>query len=377
MGRRTEEQKAARRRHENERYRDDAEYRERKISFAKNRMKKVSKDPVLADRERRSRQARYRKSYSDPAKRIRISQAASEYQKGVRADPIRGPVFRKKKNARERPLKGRRRVGLYRWEAMWFLAEVQGGKCALCGTSSPRGKWVTDHCHVTGRPRGVLCSNCNTGLGFFRDSAEICGAAEKYLNNPPIFDHAPWDDRLGAVIDKSKNTDPGPVEPEISPQLDLFKPLQPVTASGYAELMFTKDQIELVDETLDELTVELIAVACHQQNRTYCQLLGDDSQPLWLDAPDWQTESAIAGVKHGLVDPNPARSHESWLEQKKADGWVYGEVKDPVAKTHHCMVPYGDLPDAQKRKDTYFIEMVQQLGLVSGLIRINNAGEDK
>lgn len=136
--------------------------------------------------------------------------------------------------------------------------------------------------------------------------------------------------------------------------------------------MYTKDQIELVDETMDELTIELIAVACHQQNRIYCELMGDTSQPTWEDAPDWQKDSAIAGVKNALVDPNPARSHESWMEQKKADGWVYGAVKDPEKKTHHCMIPYGDLPDMQKRKDHLFIEMVQQMGLADGCIAVKD-----
>jgi hypothetical protein len=141
--------------------------------------------------------------------------------------------------------------------------------------------------------------------------------------------------------------------------------------------MATKDQIEVTEilEVPRETVIETIAAACHQQNRTYCELMGDHTQPLWLDAPDWQKDSAIEGVKHALVDPNPAASHESWLDHKRADGWTYGEKKDPEAKTHPCMVPYGELPEAQKRKDSFFVEMVQQLGLTAGLIRINSNGE--
>ena len=134
--------------------------------------------------------------------------------------------------------------------------------------------------------------------------------------------------------------------------------------------MYTKEQIELASDTLDELVVEMIAVACHQQNRTYCQGIGDDSQPLWDAAPEWQKDSATAGVKQAIVNANPAMSHESWLEHKKADGWVYGETKDPEAKTHPCMVAYGDLPAEQKKKDLLYIEMVQQLALSSGLISL-------
>lgn len=134
--------------------------------------------------------------------------------------------------------------------------------------------------------------------------------------------------------------------------------------------MYTKDQVELVDDTLDELTVELIAAACHQQNRMYCELLGDSSQLPWGEAHDWQQESAVNGVKAGLINPNPEASHESWLAEKKATGWTYGEVKDIEKKEHPCFLPYSDLPEEQKRKDHFFIEMVQQLGLAAGLIKV-------
>ena len=134
--------------------------------------------------------------------------------------------------------------------------------------------------------------------------------------------------------------------------------------------MYTKEQIELASETLDELVVEVIAVACHQQNRTSCQMIGDDSQPNWDQAAEWQRDSAVAGVKQALINANPAMSHESWLEHKRATGWVYGKEKDPEKKTHHCMVPYSDLPEEQKKKDGLYIDMVQQLGLSSGLISL-------
>ena len=74
--------------------------------------------------------------------------------------------------------------------------------------------------------------------------------------------------------------------------------------------------------------------------------MGDDSQLHWEDAPDWQKDSARAGVRAKLANPEttPEQMHHSWLAQKKADGWVYGKKKDPEAKTHPCMVPYDQLP---------------------------------
>lgn len=95
---------------------------------------------------------------------------------------------------------------------------------------------------------------------------------------------------------------------------------------------------------------------CHAINAAYCQSMGDDSQPTWDDAPDWQRSSAIAGVEMHLANPDatPEQSHESWYKVKEAEGWKYGEVKDMEKKEHPCFLPYEELPDEQKAKDYLF-----------------------
>ncbi|MFD9949827.1 endonuclease VII domain-containing protein [Nonomuraea sp. NPDC059023] len=63
---------------------------------------------------------------------------------------------------------------------------AQSGKCAICGTTEWPGKHNrphVDHCHKTGNVRGILCTNCNQGLGRFRDRVEILEAAIAYLTN--------------------------------------------------------------------------------------------------------------------------------------------------------------------------------------------------
>lgn len=99
-----------------------------------------------------------------------------------------------------------------------------------------------------------------------------------------------------------------------------------------------------------------IAMMCHAINAAYCQSMGDDSQPTWDDAPDWQRNSAIAGVEMHLANPDatPEQSHESWYKQKEAEGWKYGEVKDMEKKEHPCFLSYEELPDEQKAKDYLF-----------------------
>ena len=46
----------------------------------------------------------------------------------------------------------------------------QGGKCAICGSLDPRAKrehFAVDHCHTTGKVRGLLCIPCNTAIGQY------------------------------------------------------------------------------------------------------------------------------------------------------------------------------------------------------------------
>lgn len=65
------------------------------------------------------------------------------------------------------------------------LLDEQGGVCAICrldSSSSLRGKLMAvDHCHDTGKVRGLLCSPCNTGIGHLKDDPDRLMAAAAYL----------------------------------------------------------------------------------------------------------------------------------------------------------------------------------------------------
>jgi hypothetical protein len=95
--------------------------------------------------------------------------------------------------------------------------------------------------------------------------------------------------------------------------------------------------------------------------------MGDDSQPSWEEAPEWQKESAIKGVAlhiegHITGEPvSPEASHQAWMEEKVNDGWVYGPEKNTELKTHPCMVPYNDLPAEQRAKDHLFAAVIREL----------------
>ena len=109
------------------------------------------------------------------------------------------------------------------------------------------------------------------------------------------------------------------------------------------------------------LSNEQIARIAHEANRVYCLSLEDASQKPWDSAPDWQKNSAIAGVEFLIANPEagPEASHNSWLAVKKREGWQYGLVKNEKLRQHPCFVPYEELPVAQQLKDKLFGTIVK------------------
>ena len=59
------------------------------------------------------------------------------------------------------------------------LKRNQSNKCAICGQR--KKKLVIDHCHITGKVRGLLCVKCNTYLGYIQEDISALKAAVKYL----------------------------------------------------------------------------------------------------------------------------------------------------------------------------------------------------
>lgn len=80
-------------------------------------------------------------------------------------------------------------ITLEQYDEMW---KNQDGKCAICSVSmvnitidgDSKNKSNTacvDHCHGSGRVRGILCSTCNKGLGLFYDRIDLLENAINYL----------------------------------------------------------------------------------------------------------------------------------------------------------------------------------------------------
>lgn len=65
----------------------------------------------------------------------------------------------------------------------WFdkTLEEQGGACAICRVVPEKYRLHIDHCHSSGRVRGLLCNSCNTGIGHFHDDPERLARAIGYV----------------------------------------------------------------------------------------------------------------------------------------------------------------------------------------------------
>lgn len=91
---------------------------------------------------------------------------------------------RKKVSESQRRSKFKIKYGITLGDYDRMLTE-QGGHCAICPATEPgragRKYLYVDHCHSTGRVRGLLCGNCNNGLGWFKDDPIRLQNAIAYL----------------------------------------------------------------------------------------------------------------------------------------------------------------------------------------------------
>lgn len=105
------------------------------------------------------------------AKRARLKEHNNSYQREYRQ--------RNNKAVRKHRLKTWYGISLEEFDS---LLKAQNHRCAICGASLDGGKEThLDHSHKTQSIRGILCNNCNTGIGMFKDDPLLLHAAADYL----------------------------------------------------------------------------------------------------------------------------------------------------------------------------------------------------
>lgn len=155
-------------------------------------------DPAYRERENEQKKATYREKYAtDPAFRAaenarqRERRQAPEVRAKEREAEARrraDPEYVRRRRAynrayrqtpairiREAGRSGGYVLSLEEYEA---LLTAQAGACAICAGPGPLH---VDHCHRTGRVRGLLCPPCNKGIGHLRDDPNTLDKAAAYL----------------------------------------------------------------------------------------------------------------------------------------------------------------------------------------------------
>ena len=87
-----------------------------------------------------------------------------------------------KKHRRKQRLKQNYGISLEQYQEMLIQ---HNNKCAVCNEEHKRRPLNVDHCHTTGKVRGLLCDKCNMALGLLKDSKDLINNLGKYLNAYP------------------------------------------------------------------------------------------------------------------------------------------------------------------------------------------------
>lgn len=112
---------------------------------------------------------------------------------------------------------------------------------------------------------------------------------------------------------------------------------------------------------------EVCARAAHEAVLLYAVALAEPCAPPWEHLTDAQRVGMVAGVKHALAGGSPEDQHNLWMVTRFAEGWTHGPIKDFAAKTSPCLVPYGELPEAQRRKHALFQGVVRSVAAALGI----------
>jgi hypothetical protein len=122
--------------------------------------------------------AKHRERYKDPE--VRAKKRA--YDKKRIAEKKAAGLGNFSLAKREMHYRQRYGINIEQYDKM---LQEQEGCCKICKIphTSLRKRMAVDHCHSTGKVRGLLCDSCNKGLGHFKDDLELLSKAIDYLSN--------------------------------------------------------------------------------------------------------------------------------------------------------------------------------------------------
>ncbi|MDR1271540.1 MAG: hypothetical protein LBK04_00865 [Clostridiales Family XIII bacterium] len=113
----------------------------------------------------------------------------------------------------------------------------------------------------------------------------------------------------------------------------------------------------------EELTEDI-----RKANRDQAVHIGEYAKLLGLLADDGGRSKGASGKLTGLQIETAAKAiHEVWAKSKAAAGWIYGASRDDGNKIHPMLIPYEDLPEAEKEKDREIARNIVPLLSAAGI----------
>lgn len=111
--------------------------------------------------------------------RSRNKDRQTAYARAYYASQKDNPEYQAMKHEASQAARRKKKYGITREEYRDLLTQ-QNGECIICH-SCLNEELRVDHDHITGEVRGLLCSNCNAGLGFFKEDPQRLENAKRYL----------------------------------------------------------------------------------------------------------------------------------------------------------------------------------------------------
>jgi len=108
----------------------------------------------------------------------KYGKAYAQTEKGKEDQHKRIKKYLKTEKGKDNLLRKRYGITLTEYEALFAS---QDGRCAICGSDGDGKKLHLDHCHSTSKVRGLLCNNCNIGIGLFQEDVTRLQNAIEYL----------------------------------------------------------------------------------------------------------------------------------------------------------------------------------------------------
>ncbi|MCA8214502.1 hypothetical protein LGN20_11375 [Burkholderia cepacia] len=219
--------------------------------------------------------------------------------------------------------RSRRRAG-FTEDRFAITASLQGRACAICRIpfdSLPSKHVHADHDHSTGEARGVLCKNCNLGLGVFKDSPALLSAAINYLAKPPskeVIVLEPKIDELKAAVEANTA-----MLRELTAALLAAGALQTAQASA---ALHSAPGVQAVVAAQRELNAKEADAAKKQTSGTAADATAADASGSAQTATESKPSGATSAPTPEKSNDEPPRGALQPWTDKTAE--IYAELKD-------------------------------------------------